>query len=134
MWQLWANGVYISIGFFRGHPKFSQSGQPGEQEPASYLFNIKIQNEAEYLLSNIDIKANENWQQTWATTAAALKKERAELEAGMRKTDTPAKHWNWDTEYRDPPILALEAMKLRAKVGQPAPQAGWWTASLRHDI
>jgi len=107
VWEFWANGVYMTIGFSRGYPKFGQSGMPAEHEPAAYLFSMNLRSETAYLRHGVDLKPGENLFDRWKEELIYSRKRRAEIEAKMRAAQKPGKMWDWDTDYKDPPILAL---------------------------
>ena len=117
-WYLYADGAYLTMQFMRDETRMHPD------QPGAYLLTFELKTEAEDTKGYFAPDDKKRWKELWPARNSALQQERAAAEVKAR-----AQGLEIDTTYQDPPILALQVARLTAKVGQPAPKAGWWKAS-----
>ena len=118
IWEHYAEGIYMTVDFRRDQEHMNPN------LPGAYLLGFKLTTEAEEMQGYFAPDDKKRWKELWPARNSALQQERAAAEVKAR-----AQGLEIDTTYQDPPILALQVARLTAKVGQPAPKAGWWKAS-----
>jgi hypothetical protein len=118
-WQLEANGVYMDITMHR------DSGRMNPHQPGAYFMAMTIQTEESQLRLSVPEEDRDNWKPLWPARYKQFQQWRIEKEAAAR-----AKGLEIDTQYQDPPILALRVASLSSRVGQPCPKDGIWEARL----
>lgn len=118
-WKLQANGVFMDISMHRDGDRMDPSW------PGAYIMSMTLETEEQYMRSHFSEQDRDNWKALWPEFSKVLKKSRARKEAESR-----AQGLEIDTDYQDPPILALQAPVVSLRVDQPCSRSGWWQATL----
>jgi len=118
-WKLQANGVYMDISMNRDGDRMNP------YRPGAYFMSMTLETEEQYMRSNFSQEDRDNWKALWPEFSKVLNGSRAEDEAEAR-----LKGLELDTDYKDPPILALRVPVSTLRVGQPCSRGGLWQASL----
>lgn len=118
-WKLQANGIYMGITMHR------DSDRMNPYQPGAYFMAMTIKTEDQEMRGHFSEKDRDNWKALWPEFSKKLQKVRLDDEAAAR-----AKGLEIDTQYQDPPILALRGASLSSRVGQPCPKDGIWEARL----
>lgn len=118
-WKLQADGVFMDISMHRDGDRMDPSW------PGAYIMSMTLETEEQYMRSHFSEQDRDNWKALWPEFSKVLKKSRARKEAESR-----AQGLEIDTDYQDPPILALQAPVVSLRVDQPCSRSGWWQATL----
>jgi hypothetical protein len=118
-WKLQANGVFMDISMHRDGDRMDPSW------PGAYIMSMTLETEEQYMRSHFSEQDRDNWKALWPEFSKVLKKARAQKETELR-----AQGLEIDTDYQDPPILALQAPVVSLRVDQPCSRSGWWQATL----